>query len=137
MGGKSSKDAGRKGASASRRRSLKSKGDQSFGREYSLKEDLAIKRVFRFGKKFEGRCLVIYHYGSGSLPLKIALKVKKNIGSSPRRNRIKRIIREVIRTNKGKFKNSGHLVISAIFDPGDETLFENIEKDLLDFAQAR
>ncbi|HDS01216.1 MAG TPA: ribonuclease P protein component [candidate division Zixibacteria bacterium] len=137
MGGRSSKDAGQKGASASRRRSPRNKGEYSFGREYSLKEDLAIKRVFRSGRKFEGRCLVIYHYGAGSLPLKVALKVRRNIGSSPRRNRIKRIIREIIRTNKNKFKHGGHLVISVIVDPGDETLFEAIEKDLFDFAQAR
>jgi ribonuclease P protein component len=137
MGGKSSKDAGRKGASASRRRSPRNKGDQSFGREYSLKEDLAIKRVFRSGKKFKGRCLSIYYYGSGSLPLKIALKVRKNVGSSPERNRIKRIIREIIRTNKDKFQNRGHLVILAHVYPSDDSLFKMIEKDLFDFAKVR
>jgi ribonuclease P protein component len=137
MGGKSSKDAGRRGASASRRRLPRNKGDQSFGREYSLKEDRAIKRVFRSGKKFKGRCLSIYYYGSGSLPLKIALKVRKKVGSSPERNRIKRIIREIIRTNKDKFENRGPLVISADVNPRSDSLFADIEKDLFDFAQTR
>jgi ribonuclease P protein component len=135
MAGKSSKDAGAKGASGSPRQSPKNKGAQSFGREYSLKEDLAIKRVFNSGKKFKGSCLSIFHYGAGSLPLKVVIKVPKSNGSAPRRNRIKRIVREVIRKNKEKFESRGHLVIISNINPDVKSLYEIIEKDLFDFAE--
>ena len=135
MAGKSSKDAGAKGASGSPRQSPKNKGAQSFGREYSLKEDLAIKRVFNSGRKFKGSCLSIFHYGAGSLPLKVVIKVPKANGSAPRRNKIKRIVREVIRKNKEKFESRGHLVIISNINPDVKSLYEIIEKDLFDFAE--
>ena len=137
MVGKSSKDAGQRGAGASRRQSPRNKGENSFGREYSLKEDLAIKRVFGSGKKYKGSCLTIYYYGSGNLPLKVAIKIRKNVGSAPKRNKFKRIIREIIRTNKEIFQSRGHLVISVNSDPGNDSLFKAIKKDLLNFAQTR
>ena len=134
MGEKSSKDVGPKGAGGSRPQSRKSKSSQSFGREFSLKEDLAIKRVFSSGKKFKGSCLTIYYYGAGELPLKVALKVGKLNGSAPRRNKIKRIIREVIRLNRASFETIGNMVISARVNPELKSPYEIIKKDLMDFA---
>jgi ribonuclease P protein component len=136
MAGKSSKDAGTKGASGSPRQSPKSKGAQSFGREYSLKEDLAIRRVFDSGKKFKGSCLSVFYYGAGSLPLKVVIKVSRAGGSAPRRNRIKRIIREIIRKNKEKFESKGHLVIISNVNPDVKSPYEIIEKDLFNFAES-
>ncbi len=137
MGAKSSKGAGQRGVNASRRRSQRNRPDESFGREYSLKEDLAIRRIFRSGKRFKGRCLSIAYYGEGSLPLKVVLKISRRNGPAPRRNRIKRIIREIIRKNKELFEQFGHLAISASISPDEESLFELIEKDLMDFAKRR
>ena len=134
MGEKSSKDVGPKGVNGSRPQSRKSKSAQSFGREFSLKEDLAIKRVFSSGKKFKGSCLSIYYYGEGELPLKVALKVSKLNGSAPRRNKIKRIIREVIRLNRALFEPIGNIVISARVNPELKSPYEIIKKDLMDFA---
>lgn len=134
MAGKSSKDAGAKGASGSPRQSPKNKGAHSFGREYSLKEDLAIKRVFNSGKKYKGSCLSVFYYGAGSLPLKVVIKVPKTNGSAPRRNRIKRIVREIIRRNKEKFESKGHIVIISYINQDVKSPYEMIEKDLFDFA---
>ena len=134
MGEKSSKDAAPKGASGLQPASPKSKGQECLGREFSLKEDLAIQRVFRSGKKFKGSCLTIYYYSDGKLPLKVALKVGKANGSAPRRNRIKRIIREVIRRNRKIFEPIGHIIVSAHINPELKSPYEAIKKDLLDFA---
>lgn len=137
MVAKSSKDAALKGANGCQPQSPRNSSDNSLSRIYSLKEDLAIKRVFRSGKKFKGSCLNIYYYDQDELPLKIVLKVSKKNGSAPRRNKIKRIIREIIRTNKSLFEPFGHIAVRCLIDPNENNLFEIIKKDLLDFAGSK
>jgi ribonuclease P protein component len=134
---KSSKDAGQKAARGLQLQSQRNKNPQSFGREYSLNEDLAIKRVFESGKKYKGSCLSIYYYGKGSLPLKIVFRVSKKNGSAPRRNKIKRIMREIIRTNRDLFEPFGHMVISTYIKPELVSPYKLIEKDLFSFAETK
>jgi len=137
MVAESSKDAGVKGANCCPPQSPRNSSDNSLPRVYSLKEDLAIKRVFRSGNKFKGSYLSIYYYDRDELPLKIVLRVSKKNGSAPRRNKIKRIIREIIRINKCLFEPFGHIAVRCWIDPKEENLYEIIKKDLLDFAGSK
>lgn len=137
MGGKSSSGDGPKGVRGLRPRSRRSEGANRLGREFSLKEDRAIRQVFRRGKKFKGRFLTVYHSRGDDLPLKICLKVSRRFGSAPRRNYLKRIIREVIRLNRREFDPCGHMVISAHVDPDHKNPFKLIKEELLQFAQTQ
>jgi ribonuclease P protein component len=137
MGGKSSNGGGPKGAGGSHLPSPRNNGAYRLGREFSLKEERAIRQVFERGKKFKGRCLTIYYLRGDNLPLKICLKVSRRYGSAPRRNYLKRVIREVVRLNRPAFETFGHIVISVHVSPDEKNTYKTIKEELIRFAETQ
>ena len=65
-----------------------------------LKKNWQFSRVYKAGDKYYGNLFILYVLPNGTQETRIGLTVTKKVGRSVQRNRIKRVIREVIRLSK-------------------------------------
>ena len=77
----------------------------------SLKKDRDFRRVYKCGISTADRNLIMYKLMSGLSEVRIGIAVSKKIGKAVRRNRIKRIIREICRLNIDQFDDGCDYVI--------------------------
>ena len=71
-------------------------------------EDFA--RVYKEGRKIIGEYFVFYVLRKKEARARVGIVTPKYIGKAVTRNRIKRLIREEFRKNKGKFKHYDFIV---------------------------
>jgi ribonuclease P protein component len=91
------------------------------------------RRLAREGKKVSGNWISIHYKKSFST--RLGITVSCQYGSSPERNRFKRIIREVFRLNQQQFK--GYLDINVIPKKTAKTAhFSQIQEDFLQLIQS-
>jgi len=70
-----------------------------FGKAQKIKKKSEISRLFRDGRRWECSCFVLI-YERNDLPHdRFGVIVSKRIGNAVRRNRVKRVFREVYRCN--------------------------------------
>jgi ribonuclease P protein component len=88
-------------------------------------------RVFRYGLKLKSRSVVIlaYRRNDGYTIRRLGLVTPKNIGTSVIRNRTKRRLREIFRTNKHSLEYGIDLIF--IPKPGVVLLDYNILKEII------
>jgi ribonuclease P protein component len=67
----------------------------------------------RFGRKFYTHHFTITVMQNGRGVTRLGIAVGKRIGNAVKRNRVKRLIREAFRLNKGMFPKGCDLVIAA------------------------
>jgi ribonuclease P protein component len=89
------------------------KRDESFSRKHRLSKSSDFKRVFGKGKRTATPLFVIYSLRNHLPYSRLGIQVKARIGTAVRRNRIKRIVREVFRRLKGDPTESLDLVLVA------------------------
>ncbi|MFN3346939.1 MAG: ribonuclease P protein component [Candidatus Bipolaricaulaceae bacterium] len=77
--------------------------DFSFGREHRLTRRRDIERLFREGKRLEGRLFSFRVLRKADPTPRLLAVVGKGVGKAVVRNRVKRGIREGFRLNKGLF----------------------------------
>lgn len=65
-----------------------------------LKKSWQFGRIYKEGERYYGNQFILYVLPNGSQETRIGLTVTKKVGISVQRNRIKRVIREVIRLSK-------------------------------------
>jgi len=85
------------------------------------------KEIFRRAKRIDKKGLRIYYTRNNKGTSRFAIVVGKKIGCAVTRNRIKRVIREVYRRNKGFFEGG----VDWIFVPKgqwDTIRYKDIEK---------
>lgn len=106
----------------------------------SLKKNKDFQFIYRNGKSFGNKYLVMYVYlnteneKNGVLRNRIGISVSKKVGNSVVRHRITRLIRESYRLNEKKFV--GGLDVIVIARPGaKERNFFEIESALLHLAK--
>lgn len=106
----------------------------------SLKKNKDFQFIYRNGKSFGNKYLVMYVYRNtgneknGILRNRIGISVSKKVGNSVVRHRITRLIRESYRLNEKKFV--GGLDVIVIARPGaKERNFFEIESALLHLAK--
>jgi ribonuclease P protein component len=63
--------------------------------------------------------------------------VSRRYGSAPRRNYLKRVIREVVRLNRPAFETFGHIVISVHVSPDEKNTYKTIKEELIRFAETQ
>ena len=79
----------------------------------SLKKNRDFKFIYRNGKSFGNRYLVMYVYPRDTGKNRLGISVSKKIGNSVVRHRVTRLVREVFRL-KGHLFNSGlDIVVTA------------------------
>ena len=82
--------------------------------EFYLKKNSDFQDVYRHGRSFANRLLVMYVLpNQGSTSSRIGISVSKKVGNSVIRHRIKRLIRESHRLNRQKIAGGFDIVVIA------------------------
>ena len=79
----------------------------------SLKKNSDFQKVYRQGKSYANRYLVMYVLENHTEGNRLGISVSKKVGNSVVRHRVTRLIRESIRLNVEKFENGYDIVIIA------------------------
>ena len=86
----------------------------SVKKEYRIKRNKEFQCIFKKGKSFANRQLVIYYMKRiDNRHFRIGLSVGKKIGNAVTRNRIKRYLRQAFHELEGQVKNEYDIVIIA------------------------
>ena len=97
----------------------------------SLKKNEDFGRVYRQGKSYGNRLLVMYVLEKGQgLENRVGISVSKKVGNSVVRHRIKRIVRECFRTHWQQWKAGYDIVVIARQNVKDKN-YQEIESALL------
>lgn len=97
----------------------------------TLKKNKEFKTVFDRGKSLADRNIVVYfHRNSNNKSPKIGLVVSKKFGNAVRRNRLKRVIKEVFRLNSYKLIREYDLIVIPRYN-NNEIIYEKMEKSFL------
>ena len=79
----------------------------------SLKSNRAFHRLYSRGQHAGGRCIVLYCRGNGSAGNRLGITVSAKLGGAVQRNRIRRRLREIYRTNEALFRQGYDIVAVA------------------------
>ncbi len=96
----------------------------------SLKKNADFQRVYREGKSYANKYLVMYVLRKNAQNNRIGISVSKKVGNSVVRHRITRLIRESYRLNEQKFMKGLDMVIIARPGAKGKSFFD-IESALL------
>jgi ribonuclease P protein component len=89
------------------------KRDESFSRRHRLTKSSDFKRIFSRGKRTATPLFVIYSLRNHLTYSRLGIQVKSRIGTAVRRNRIKRMVREVFRKMKEEWKEPHDMIFIA------------------------
>ena len=116
---------------------MKSEGfkeSEGFPKRIRIKRDKEFEEVVKKGEKKVGFRVVIYRLRENGSSLKFGIRVGKNIRKAVKRNRIKRILREILRKNKEKFSSQEKILI--IYKSSDEDVTtEELQKEIFDLLR--
>lgn len=96
----------------------------------SLKKNPEFQAVYKKGKSFANRYLVMYLKENGLEKNRIGISVSKKVGNSVIRHRLTRLIRESYRLNESSFLRGYDIVIVARVN-AKGTGYKEIESALL------
>lgn len=98
--------------------------------DHRLKKDKQFTYIYRRGKKVNTEHLTLFSVASKFKTYKIGYVVSKKIGKANQRNKLKRRMKEIVRTNTyaKDFNNYILLAKQGILDLGFEALKEEIKK---------
>lgn len=88
-------------------------GNESFPKEYRLLKRWEFERVYRQGKKFVQKDVILYVLTLQDPGKKAGISVGKAVGPAVMRNRIRRRIREIIRRNLSQWPPGCRVVVVA------------------------
>lgn len=87
--------------------------DFSFPKRERLSKSKDFKRVYEAGRLICNKYLLLYSLSTQNPYRRIGFSVSKKIGKSCKRNRIKRLLREVYRLNRPRLKGGVDIVVVA------------------------
>ena len=90
----------------------------------SLKKYGDFQRVYRKGKSYANKYLIMYILEQDMQKNRIGISVSKKVGNSVVRHRITRLIRESYRLNEGKFVDGLDIVVIAIPGAKEKSFFD-------------
>jgi ribonuclease P protein component len=79
----------------------------------SLKKNSDFQKVYREGKSYANRFLVMYILENGTGSNRVGISVSKKVGNSIVRHRVKRLIKEAYRLHEDMFLNGLDIVVIA------------------------
>ena len=84
-------------------------------RKYRLKKKHEFNRVYNKGKSIANRDLVLYYYSNKQTPeLRLGISVSKKVGNAVTRNRIRRLLKEVVRSLRQEIEIKQHVDLIII-----------------------
>ena len=99
-------------------------------KNYRLRKNDEFKQVYKNGKSYANKYLVMYAVENGREESRLGISVSKKVGNSVVRHRIARLLRESFRLNSGKFHSSWDIVVIARMTARDKT-YHDIESAFL------
>lgn len=99
----------------------------------SLKKNQDFRRVYKEGKSYANRYLVMYILKNDTEKNRVGISVSKKVGNSVVRHRLTRLIRESYRLNEKDFSNGLDIVVIARVTAKDVG-FKEIESALMHLA---
>lgn len=79
----------------------------------SLKKNSDFQKVYREGRSYANRYLVMYTLKNGTECNRIGISVSKKVGNSIVRHRLKRLIKEAYRLQENMFQSGLDIVVIA------------------------
>lgn len=92
-----------------------------FPKEVRLNKTREIIEVIRKGSVIKEEDFNFFYLFKGSGSSKFGCIVPRKVGNAPRRNRIKRILREVFRLNRWRLKEGFWMIVLVKQSKGDDT----------------
>lgn len=99
----------------------------------SLKKNRDFQRVYRNGKSYANRLLIMYVWKNQSVSNYLGISVSKKVGNSVVRHHVTRLIRESYRLQEDRF-NSGLDIVVVARTNAKEASFHEIESALMHLA---
>jgi len=84
---------------------------EGFPKEIRIKKKSEFDEILKNGKKIPGKNLTLYRMDSHEKLQKFGIKLNRNIKGAVKRNRIKRLLREILRKNKDRFKENERVLV--------------------------
>ena len=100
----------------------------------SLKKNRDFQNVYRHGKSYANKYLVMYVLENHTEGNRLGISVSKKVGNSVVRHRITRLVRESYRLNESLFKKNLDIVVIAR-NSANGTNYHEIEKAFMDLAR--
>lgn len=100
----------------------------------SLKKNYDFQRVYKNGKSYANKYLVMYVLENNTEKNRLGISVSKKVGNSVVRHRITRLIRESYRLHENIF-NSGLDIVVIARNSASSVSYEEIESALLHLAK--
>ena len=96
----------------------------------SIKKNSDFQKVYRTGKSYANRLLIMYVRRVDEDDTRIGISVSKKVGNSVVRHHLARLLRESFRLNKDKVKTGLDIVV-VVRASAKESDFKNIESAYL------
>lgn len=96
----------------------------------SLKSNRDFLKVYKFGKSYANRLLVMYVMENGTDKNRLGITVSKKVGNSVVRHRFTRLVRESYRLHEAVFNSGLDIVVVARVNAKDKG-YKDIESALL------
>ncbi|MGL5347143.1 MAG: ribonuclease P protein component [Peptostreptococcaceae bacterium] len=106
-----------------------------FNKTKGLKKDSDFRKVYKHGKSFANRYLVMYILENKSDSSRIGISVSKKVGNAITRNKIRRRIKEAYRLNVDENVKSGYDIVFIARVSSKETEYKDIEKAINHLAK--
>ena len=103
-------------------------------KRFRLKRRQDFNRVYNRGKSFSNCELVLYvYYNKETKEQRIGISVSKKVGNAVMRNRIRRLIKEVVSQLKREFTLKGNLdLIIVARQPAAQMNYQDFRRSIID-----
>lgn len=95
----------------------------------SLKKTSEFSQVYKKGRSFANRYLVIYVFPKKNGPTRLGLSISKKVGNSVKRNQVRRLIKEVYRLSIALDQSYDLIIIARV--KASELDFHAMEKNMI------
>ncbi|WP_304341376.1 ribonuclease P protein component [Metaclostridioides mangenotii] len=101
-----------------------------FSRTNGIKKDSDFRKVYKHGKSFANKYLVIYILKNRSDTSRIGISVSKKVGKAVTRNKVRRLIKEAYRLNIDNKIKPGYDIVFIARVSSSNASFEDIDKSV-------
>ena len=101
-----------------------------FNRTKGLKKDSDFRKVYKHGKSFANRYLVMYILNNKSENSRIGISVSKKVGKAIIRNKVRRRIKEAYRVNIDENVKYGYDIVFIARVAIKDAEYKDIEKSM-------